>query len=198
MYSFSCNSQIKCFRTHVDMDIFLVLVMWNSCTKFSLIFQLHSVHHLKSERKEVWSYCMPREHSGHFSCEHHFRILMWHLWLYFLHTHFSSTSAVAWNGGSASGKLRWYWGTSVGIATRLRAGWPGFDSQRGQEICSVLYSRQIGCGTHPISCTMGTWSSIPEVKRQEREADHSPPHSIEVKNCRAIPPLPHTPSWHGA
>jgi hypothetical protein len=26
MYTFSYNSQIKCFRTHVDMDIFLVLV----------------------------------------------------------------------------------------------------------------------------------------------------------------------------
>jgi hypothetical protein len=24
LYSFSCNSQIKCFRTHVDMDVYLV------------------------------------------------------------------------------------------------------------------------------------------------------------------------------
>jgi hypothetical protein len=26
MHPFNCNSQIKCFRTHVDMDIFPVLV----------------------------------------------------------------------------------------------------------------------------------------------------------------------------
>jgi hypothetical protein len=33
---------------------------------------------------------------------------------------------------------------------------------------------------------------------KEREADHSPPSSAEVKNDGAIPPLPHTPSWRGA
>jgi hypothetical protein len=36
------------------------------------------------------------------------------------------------------------------------------------------------------------------VKRPEREADHSPPSSAEVKNGGAIPPLPHMYSWHGA
>jgi hypothetical protein len=30
------------------------------------------------------------------------------------------------------------------------------------------------------------------------EADHSLPYSVEVKTCRAIPPLPDTPSWRGA
>jgi hypothetical protein len=29
----------------------------------------------------------------------------------------------------------------------------------------------------------------PEVKRQRREADHSPPSSAEVKNYESIPPL---------
>jgi hypothetical protein len=32
-YSFSCNSQIKCFWTHVDMDFFPCSGMWNSCPK---------------------------------------------------------------------------------------------------------------------------------------------------------------------
>jgi hypothetical protein len=30
------------------------------------------------------------------------------------------------------------------------------------------------------------------------EADHSPKSSAEVKNGRAIPPLPHMSSWHSA
>jgi hypothetical protein len=37
------------------------------------------------------------------------------------------------------------------------------------------------------------------VKRAGREADHSLPSSAEVKKMSgAIPPLPNTPSWHGA
>jgi hypothetical protein len=37
----------------------------------------------------------------------------------------------------------------------------------------------------------------PEIRRSGREADYSPP-TEEVKNNGAIPPLPHTSSWHGA
>jgi hypothetical protein len=40
---------------------------------------------------------------------------------------------------------------------------------------------QTGSGVHPSSYTMGTGSSFPGVKRPEREADHSPPTSAEVK-----------------
>jgi hypothetical protein len=36
------------------------------------------------------------------------------------------------------------------------------------------------------------------LKSPGREADHSPAPSAEVKNGRAIPPLPYTPSWHTA
>jgi hypothetical protein len=43
-YSFICNSEIKCFRSHVIMDIFLSFGMCNSCPKFASIFQLHSVY----------------------------------------------------------------------------------------------------------------------------------------------------------
>jgi hypothetical protein len=34
------------------------------------------------------------------------------------------------------------------------------------------------------------------VKRQGREAEHSPPSDAEVKNSEATPPLPHASSWH--
>jgi hypothetical protein len=43
MQSFSCNSQIKCSRTHVHMDIFSYSGMRNSCLKFVHTFQLHPV-----------------------------------------------------------------------------------------------------------------------------------------------------------
>jgi hypothetical protein len=36
------------------------------------------------------------------------------------------------------------------------------------------------------------------AKWQEREADHAPPTSAEVKKGAAIPLLPHTPSWRSA
>jgi hypothetical protein len=39
---------------------------------------------------------------------------------------------------------------------------------------------QTGSGAHP-AYTMGTRDSFPGVKRPEREADHSPPPSAEVK-----------------
>jgi hypothetical protein len=38
-------------------------------------------------------------------------------------------------------------------------------------------------------------SEFPGLKWQKREADHSLPFTIEVKNDRAIAPLPHTSSW---
>jgi hypothetical protein len=49
-YSFSYNSQIKCFRTHVYMDgfccccCFFFFGMWNSCPKFVCTFHLHPVY----------------------------------------------------------------------------------------------------------------------------------------------------------
>jgi hypothetical protein len=35
-------------------------------------------------------------------------------------------------------------------------------------------------------------------KEVERESNHSPPSSVDVKNGGAKPPLPHTSSWRGA
>jgi hypothetical protein len=43
MYSFRYNSQIKCFWTPVNMNIFSCFGMWNSGPKFVHTFQLHPV-----------------------------------------------------------------------------------------------------------------------------------------------------------
>jgi hypothetical protein len=43
-YSFSYNSQIKCFWTHVDTDIFSYFGMQNSSPKFVRTFQLQPVY----------------------------------------------------------------------------------------------------------------------------------------------------------
>ena len=50
-------------------------------------------------------------------------------------------------------------GSSVSIATELRAGRSGIESRRGREFPPV----QTGPGAHPASCTMGT-GSFPGVK----------------------------------
>jgi hypothetical protein len=51
-----------------------------------------------------------------------------------------------------------------------------------------LHSVQTDSGAHP----MGIGGLIPlEVKRQGREADHSPLSSAEVKKGGAVPSLPH-------
>jgi hypothetical protein len=39
--SFSCRSQIKCYRTHIDMNLFSCFGMWNSCPIFVSTFRLH-------------------------------------------------------------------------------------------------------------------------------------------------------------
>jgi hypothetical protein len=72
---------------------------------------------------------------------------------------------------------------SVGIATGY-----GLDDQDGGSSSPgrakkilLLHIVQTGSGVHPVSYKMGTGSSFPGVKRQGREADHSPPTSAEVK-----------------
>jgi hypothetical protein len=92
-------------------------------------------------------------------------------------------------------------GSSVGIATGYGLDGPGIEGKRMQEAddgivwCIVQYfmSKKIpvearffahvltGPGTHPASCTMGTWSFL-GVKRPGRGADHPPPPSAEVEN----------------
>jgi hypothetical protein len=75
----------------------------------------------------------------------------------------------------------------VGIAQSyshwLRAGRPGGGGSLipGRVNFSLLHIVQTGSGVHPTSYKMGTEGSFPGVKRQGREADHSPPTTAEVK-----------------
>jgi hypothetical protein len=48
---------------------------------------------------------------------------------------------------------------------------------------SLLHRVQTGSGAYPSSYPMGTRVSFSGVKRPEREIDHSPPSSAEVKNA---------------
>jgi len=50
-------------------------------------------------------------------------------------------------------------GSSVGIATELRAGGSGIESRWGRDFPTV----QTGSGAHPASCTMGT-GPFPGIK----------------------------------
>jgi hypothetical protein len=59
---------------------------------------------------------------------------------------------------------------------------------------SLLHSVQIGSGLYWALCAIGNNGSFPGGKRPRREAGHSPPSSVEVKNTL----LPHIPSWRYA
>jgi hypothetical protein len=69
-------------------------------------------------------------------------------------------------------------GSSVGIATELRAGRSGDRIPVGARFFAHF---QTGPGAHPAFCTMGT-GSFPGVKRTGRGADHPAPSSAEVTN----------------
>jgi hypothetical protein len=64
---------------------------------------------------------------------------------------------------------------------------------------SLHHRVQNGSGAHPASYPMGTRCYFPGVKLPGREADNSPPSSVEVKECVElyIHSL-NTPSWRGA
>jgi hypothetical protein len=56
---------------------------------------------------------------------------------------------------------------------------------------SLVHSVQTGSATPSALYIMGTGGSLSvSVKRPGREADQSLPSSTEIKNGRAIPPLP--------
>jgi hypothetical protein len=62
----------------------------------------------------------------------------------------------------------------------------GYGSRQGQGLFLLhRSSAALGPSQPPIRGILGALS--PVVKRQEREADHSPPFSVEVKNDGAIP-----------
>jgi hypothetical protein len=89
--------------------------------------------------------------------------------------------------------------SSVGIATRLRAGRSGFDSRRGVRIFlfTTASITALGPTQPPIRCVPGALSL--RVRRPGREADHSHPSSAEVKECVELYlHSPNTPSLRGA
>jgi hypothetical protein len=86
---------------------------------------------------------------------------------------------------------RWATGWKIGVL--------GFDSRQGLGIfLSNTASRTaLGLTQPPIQWVPGDLSLV--VKRQGREADHSPPSRAEVKECVELYlHSPNTPSWRGA
>jgi hypothetical protein len=63
----------------------------------------------------------------------------------------------------------------------------------GERNVSLLHIVQTGYGALAASCLMGTG-----LKRPEREDDHSPPSSAEVKNGGTLLLLFHMSSWRSA
>jgi hypothetical protein len=86
---------------------------------------------------------------------------------------------------------------SVWCSDGLRTGRPGFDSRQCKIfLFSTAFRPTLGPTQPPIQRLPGAFSL--GIKRQGREADHSPPTSAEIRKGGAIPPLPHTSSWNNA
>jgi hypothetical protein len=69
---------------------------------------------------------------------------------------------------------------SVNIVPRIRVVRPGFDSRQGQSLLFTTASKTaLGSTQSPIQWVTGTF--ILGVKRPDREIDHSPSSSAEVK-----------------
>ena len=66
--------------------------------------------------------------------------------------------------------------------TRLWAGQSGVLIPAGARDFCVLQNAQTGCGSQTASHSTGTGGSFAEVKRPQREGNHSPPSSAEVEN----------------
>jgi hypothetical protein len=77
----------------------------------------------------------------------------------------------------------------------LRAGRSGFDfrQERDMYLFSATSTPALWLTQPPTQWIQGNIST--GVKRQEREADHSPPSSTDVNKVGAIVPLPNKPSW---
>jgi hypothetical protein len=84
------------------------------------------------------------------------------------------------------------WGTGI---TQYSCGLDGriLISQQGQRI--FLHSFHISSRALPAPPPMDTRCSFARVKWSGHKVNNSTPSSAEVKNGRAIPPLPHTSSW---
>jgi hypothetical protein len=81
-------------------------------------------------------------------------------------------------------------GNEISTKTGLRVGRQGFDSREGQGIFFGTASRpSLGPIKPPIPWVPGALS--PRVKRQGREAYHSPPSSGEVRNAWSYTSIVH-------
>jgi hypothetical protein len=68
----------------------------------------------------------------------------------------------------------------------------GFNSQQEQEISLFSIPSRPALGPTQPPTQWIPWGCFSGVKQLGHEADHSPLSSAEVKNGRAMPPLPHT------
>jgi hypothetical protein len=67
------------------------------------------------------------------------------------------------------------------MVTRLWAGRPGFDFRKGR--IYLRHNVKIGSEVHTASYPVDTLGILSGVKRPGREADHSPPSSVEIENA---------------
>jgi hypothetical protein len=89
--------------------------------------------------------------------------------------------------------LFWSRDSSVGIATN-------YGQVRFPPVIDFLFSTVSRQALRPIPPPI-YWvprAISSELKRQEREADHSLPLNTEIKKIGAITPLPHISSWHSS
>jgi hypothetical protein len=87
--------------------------------------------------------------------------------------------------------------SSVGIATayRLEGRGVGIRIQLGESYFSSILRSKHSRGPPSFLTSVHLCPSSPGVKRQGREADHSPPTSSEVKKTGIHTSTPHTSSW---
>jgi len=84
----------------------------------------------------------------------------------------------------------------VGIALGYRCYRIRFPAETGN--FSLHHRVQTGSGAHPASYPTCAGDSFPGVKGPGREADHSPPSNVEIKECVEIYfHSPYTSSWRG-
>jgi hypothetical protein len=88
--------------------------------------------------------------------------------------------------------------SSVSIATGYMLDDQGLGVRvpEGSRIFSMPSRLALGSTQPPIQWQLGALSL--GVKRQGREADHSPPTGAKVKTMWIYTFTPHTPSWHSA
>jgi hypothetical protein len=86
---------------------------------------------------------------------------------------------------------KWRW-SLVGIATSYGLDGPGFQTRQGQGIFHFTKARPSPLRIQPL--TQGVPGSFTMIKRPQRETEHSPPPSSEVKNEWSS--TSYMPSWH--